>query len=441
MTKLMEKELFKKFMHYVVPSVVAMWVFTIYTMVDGMFVARGVGPSALAAVNIAMPFINFTFALGILFAVGASTVASIHKGKGEMQKANEVFTLSTITVFVVALVLTVVALLNLDFLAEMLGATDATREYVKDYLGVIILFDVFYMTAYNLEVLTKADGFPHIAIMTTSAGAVCNIVLDYFFVIVFQWGIAGAAWATGISQLLTFTIFLLRFLSKGSNFNFVKVKFQFARVAKLARIGSADSVTEFSVGAVIFMFNNTIIRVIGDDGVVIYTVIAYVSQLILMTMMGLNQGMQPLVSYYHGKEEKIIHKYILKMALMCAVICSLVAFLIGIIYPNPVVAAFIDSGKNPELFESAISAFKLFSFSFLPLGVVVILAGYCTALEKAKYAFTISICRGLIFVSISLVLMSILFGATGIWLSMAVSEGIALILAVYIYKNILVLKE
>lgn len=203
----------------------------------------------------------------------------------------------------------------------------------------------------------------------------------------------------------------------------------------MAKIGVADCVTEFSVGAIIFMFNNMLLRVSGNDGVVIYTVIAYVSQLVLMTMMGINQGMQPLVSYYHGKEDTAAHKYILRIALIAAGAASIAAFALGVLYPNPVVAVFIDRGADALLFENAVSAFKLFSFSFLPLGTVVILAGYFTALERAKSAMTISISRGLVLVMLSLVIMTMLFGEIGIWLSMAVSETIALILAVTMYKR------
>ena len=422
-------------MKYVVPSVAAMWVYTIYTMVDGMFVARGVGTTALAAVNVSMPFINTAFALGILFAVGASTKASIYKGQGDMEKANKVFTVSTVTVFSLALIVAIAALLNLERLAMMLGADETTLPYVKDYLGIIIPFVVCYMTSYNLEVLIKADGYPQKAIVTTLAGAATNIVLDYVFVMVFHWGIKGAAIATGISQLMTLSIFLAHFLSKKSGFSFVKIQWKFKEVVSMAKIGVADSVTEFSVGAIIFLFNNTLIRVSGNDGVVIYTVIAYVSQLILMTMMGINQGMQPLVSYYHGREEHKIHKYILRIALIVAGTASLAAFVWGVLYPNPVVAVFIDRGADALLYENAVNAFKLFSFSFLPLGIVVILAGYFTALERPKSAMTISICRGLVLVVISLIIMTMLFGEIGIWLSMGVSETIALILAVTMYKR------
>ncbi len=430
----LRNEIKRKFFSYALPSVAAMWVYTIYTMVDGMFVARGVSTTALAAVNIAMPLINTAFALGILFAVGASTKASICKGQDNQKEASRIFTTSTVTVFCLAWIVVMIAQLNLHRLALLLGATEGTIEYVEAYLRIIICFVPCYMTSYNMEVLIKADGFPKKAIMTTCVGAATNIILDYFFVIVFHWGIQGAAIATGISQVLTFTVFLSHFLSKKSYFKFVKIKWHIKEVLGFAKLGVADCVTEFSVGVIIFMFNNVLISVTGDRGVVIYTVIAYVSQLILMTMMGINQGMQPLVSFYYGRGEKAVHRYILRIALLSAGIASVASFAIGVIYPNPVVGVFIDPNLDMALYLDGVRAFKLFSCSFLPLGVVIILTGYFTALEKNKPAMTISMGRGLVFVTICLLLFAKLFGETGIWLSMGASETMALVLALVLYK-------
>lgn len=430
----LKTEIKRKFFSYALPSVAAMWVYTIYTMVDGMFVARGVSTTALAAVNIAMPLINTAFALGILFAVGASTKASICKGQDNQKEASRIFTTSTVTVFCLAWIVVILAQLNLHGIALLLGATEGTIEYVEAYLRIIICFVPCYMTSYNMEVLIKADGFPKKAIMTTCVGAVTNITLDYFFVMVLHWGIQGAAIATGISQVLTFTVFLSHFLSKKSYFKFVKIKWHIKEVLGFAKLGVADSVTEFSVGVIIFMFNNVLISVSGDSGVVIYTVIAYVSQLILMTMMGINQGMQPLVSFYYGRGEKAVHRYILRIALFSAGIASVLSFAVGVLYPNPVVAVFIDPSLDMELYLDGVRAFKLFSGSFLPLGIVIILTGYFTALEKNKPAMAISMGRGLVFVTICLLLFAKLFGETGVWLSMGASETMALVLALVLYK-------
>lgn len=428
-------EVKKTLLKYVLSSVAAMWVFTLYTMVDGMFVARGVGPDALAAVNLSMPLINTSFGISILFAIGASTRASIYKGREEYDKASHVFTMSTITVFVLSLIVTVICLLNLDTVSDILGATPQTKEYVMDYLRIILLFDVCYMTAYNLEVLVKADGYPQKAIFTPLIGAVMNIGLDYVFIMHFHWGIKGAAWATGISQLVTLIIFTQHFLSRKSGFKFIKIRYSVKEAIHTAKLGISDCVTELSMGAVIFLFNNALIRISGNDGVVVYTVISYVSQLILMTMVGLNQGMQPLVSFYYGRGELHIKNYIFRLSMIAAVFFSLLAFILGFSYPDPVVAMFIDPAENHELFLHGVSAFRLFSFSFIPIGLVVLISGYFTALEMPKSAMIISICRGLVFVVLALIVMALLFGETGVWLTMAVSETLSLVIALLLYKK------
>ena len=436
MTNLNKSYIKTKFFRYVMPSVAAMWVYTIYTMVDGIFVARGVGEDALAAVNLSMPVVNGAFALGILFAVGASTKASVYKGQGENRKADKVFTSSVLAIAIVGILVTACIMLFLDEVAAFLGATGETAEYVKQYLGIIVMFLPFYMTAYTLEVLIKADGFPQTAIKTCVAAACCNIVLDAVFVLVFHWGVAGAAVATGISQLMSFVVYLKHFLSSKSGFSMVKISLgEFKGAFLRTRLGIADCMTELSVGICIFVFNKVLLSISGNDGVVTYTVISYFSQLVLMTMMGINQGTQPLISYYHGKAQKSFCRYILRIALCCAGICSLIAFAIGLVYPNPIVSIYIDSAENPILFADSVSAFRMYSPAFLPLGIVITLMGYFTSIELPKSAMSISIGRGLIFTSIFVILFAFFFGVTGVWLAAAASEACALVLALTLYNK------
>lgn len=429
-----QKDIKSDFFKLAIPSVISMWVYTLYTMVDGMFVAKGVGETALAAVNISMPLINIAFGISILLAVGASTRASIYKGQNDKDNANKVFSASTITVFIIGVLFTLVTYFNLDFFAHLLGSSAETHEYVIDYLSVIVLFFPFYMTSYNLEVLIKADGHPRKAVTAILIGAFTNIVLDYLFVIQFGYGIKGAAVATGLSQLISFSIFFIHYLFNKKGFTFVKVKLNITELLSMAKIGIADSLTESSVASITFLFNHVLLSYIGNDGIVIYTVIMYVYQLVLMTMLGLNQGMQPLVSYYYGKKEPKSYQYILKIAFISAGIASIASFLLAILFPSPIVAMFI-SRDHLELFTHATHAFKLFAFSFLPLGFVIILYGYFTATQSINTAIIISISRGLIFVLFSLMIMPRLFGETGIWLALLLSESLSLLLALSLYKK------
>ena len=461
MTLQAKQSIKSRFLQYVLPSVAAMWVYTIYTMADGIFVARGVGEQALAAVNLCMPMINGAFSMGILFAVGASTRASIFKGRGDTQESNRVFTLGAMTVASIGLLATLTVLLLLPQLARLLGADADTLPYVKGYLGIIGLFLPFYMTSYYLEVLVKADGFPKLAIKTSIAGALTNIVLDAIFVLVFHWGIEGAAVATGLSQAMTFTIYLRHFLARrpsrkarasaangiaadverstpaaaNPGFTFVRVRWQPQAVVRFAKLGLADCVTELSIGLCIFVFNRTLLAVSGSEGVVIYTVISYFGQLVLMTMMGINQGSQPLISYYYGKGKSDFCSYIFRLALCCAGVCAIVAFVIGFFCPAPIVNIYIDHGTNPELYARGIRAFRLYAPAFLPQGIVIPMMGYFTSLELPKQAMSISLGRGMLFAICALLLLAFLFGEPGIWISAVVSETCTLILALLLYRH------
>ncbi len=461
MTLQAKQSIKSRFLQYVLPSVAAMWVYTIYTMADGIFVARGVGEQALAAVNLCMPMINGAFSMGILFAVGASTRASICKGRGDTQESNRVFTIGAVTVAAIGLLTALTATLLLPQLARLLGADAETLPYVKGYLGIIVLFLPFYMTSYYLEVLAKADGFPKLAIKTSIAGALTNIVLDAIFVLVFHWGIEGAAVATGLSQAMTFSIYLRHFLARtplrkaavsaangtaadatlstpaaaNPGFTFVRVRWQPQAVVRFAKLGLADCVTELSIGLCIFVFNRTLLAVSGSEGVVIYTVISYFGQLVLMTMMGINQGSQPLISYYYGRGKSDFCSYIFRLALCCAGVCAIVAFVIGFFCPAPIVNIYIDHGTNPELYARGIRAFRLYAPAFLPLGIVIPMMGYFTSLELPKQAMSISLGRGMLFAICALLLLAFLFGEPGIWISAVVSETCTLILALLLYRH------
>ena len=202
----------RQFLKFVIPSILSMLIFNLYTMIDGIYVAQFVGETALAAVNISIPYTNFIFAFSILFSVGTSTIVAIMKGQGDIQQANETFSKNTFFLSVCGIIITILARLFLEPLALFLGASSTTLPYVLDYLGILVWFSYFYIVSYSLEVLVKTDGFPLISTAGIITGAVTNIVLDGVFIMIFHMGIKGAALATGLSQVLTFTVFLIHFL-------------------------------------------------------------------------------------------------------------------------------------------------------------------------------------------------------------------------------------
>lgn len=431
-TKADSKSLRKKFIKYLLPSVSAMWVFSLYTMVDGIFVSRGVGPLGLAAVNISMPLVNLIFALSMLFSTGTSTIIAISLGEGNLKKANQIFTFTISFITIMSFALMALILFNLDYVATLLGATPSIINYVKEYLSIIIFFNGFFIVSYSLEVIVKTDGKPHLAIVGVSLSALLNIVLDYIFVMKLHLGVAGAAYATGISQVASTILFLAYFFGKNSRLKFTKFKFDFSILKRILCIGFPDSITELSAGLVLFLFNQTILGIVGEQGIITFGIIAYVNTLVLMTMVGITQGMQPLVSFYYGKKEEHNISSIFSMSFKTIIGSSIFIFILSFIAAPMIVGIFL--GDNSELIAYSIKTFRIYSFSFLILGFNVLLSGYFAALEKPVFATIISLARGLFFISISLFVLPNIFGEFGIWISALISEAICLVVSFFIYK-------
>lgn len=430
---LIKTNLIKQFAKYTIPSVSAMWVFSIYTMVDGMFVGQGVGEVALGAVNIAMPFINFIFALSVMFGVGVSTIVAIHIGKGELDKANQIFTFNTLFLLGMGIVITVICVLNAEKIAYFLGASSNNIAFVTQYLIIIMLFSSFFILSYSFEVMVKTDGFPILSTVGVILSAVCNIVLDYILVIKMDYGIQGAAIATGISQLALTLLLLFHFLSKRSTLKFVKVKIDFSIYKKIIPIGASDCIHEASSGFVIFIFNQVILSVLGDVGTISYTVLSYLNLFVLMSMIGISQGMQPLVSFYHGRGEKKVVSLFLRLAMLTGILASLIIFVCVQIFAPAIVSMFIT---DPIMASNTIPILRVFSFVFLLMGFNVILSGFFAAIERPKLAFAISFSRGILVICIAVFSLSFWFGAWGIWIAPFISESICFVLSLILYKKV-----
>lgn len=420
----------KQFFKFVIPSVVSMLVFNLYTMVDGIYVARFVGEHALSAVNISMPYVNFIFAFSILFSVGTSTVVAIFRGENNMKSANETFTRNTIFLTVCALIITLLALVFQNELALFLGASEVTLPYVHDYLGVLIWFTFFFIVSYSMEVLVKTDGFPKLATAAVSVGAVMNIVMDYVLVVHVGMGIRGAAIATGLSQVLTFTVFTIHFLGKRGTIHWCKTTMDLSVYKRIIPIGTADFITELSAGTIIFLFNHAILKHIGDNGVVTYTVITYIYNIVMMTFTGISQGMQPLVSFYRGRREENTCRLFLRYALYSTFAMSMLALAICLFMTPALVSIFIDASRA-ELFTYTVHAFRIYSLCYLVIGYNIVCSGYFAAVEKSGYSFAISLLRGFVLIAASIWIMGELFQGEGIWYATLVRESSTLVVSIW----------
>ena len=425
-----KQSLLKQFFHFSAATVASLMVFSLYSIVDGLFVARGVGEYAMTAVNLSVPFVNLLFSIAVIFAVGTSTIIAYLLGQKNAQSANKLFSQNLVTLAVIGVTISVLVLAFTEPLARLLGAEEVTLEYTIHYLQGLAPFAVCFMISYNLEVLVKTDGRPRLALVTVCVGCVTNCVLDYLAI--FHWGLGiwGAAAATGVSQLLTCIIYLTHFLGKRTTFHPVRFRMDWKIYRRLLPIGISDGLTELCNGLMIFLFNHTILRCIGTDGLVAYTIIAYANTLVINITMGVSQGSQPLISFQNGRGDGAAIGKLLRYGLraMCgiAAVCFTVLFLAA---PKLVAVYLPEAGA--EMLTFATDAFRRYSLCYLPVGFNIYIAGFLTAMERPLPAVSISTGRGLILQGSILLLLAAVLGGSSIWFAPVISEVLCLGLSVF----------
>lgn len=425
-----KQSLLKQFFHFSAATVASLMVFSLYSIVDGLFVARGVGEYAMTAVNLSVPFVNLLFSIAVIFAVGTSTIIAYLLGQKNAQSANKLFSQNLVTLAVIGVTISVLVLAFTEPLARLLGAEEVTLEYTIHYLQGLAPFAVCFMISYNLEVLVKTDGRPRLALVTVCVGCVTNCVLDYLAI--FHWGLGiwGAAAATGVSQLLTCLIYLTHFLGKHTTFHPVRFRMDWKIYRRLLPIGISDGLTELCNGLMIFLFNHTILRCIGTDGLVAYTIIAYANTLVINITMGVSQGSQPLISFQNGRGDGTAIGNLLRYGLrtMCgiAAVCFTVLFLAA---PKLVAVYLPEAGA--EMLTFATDAFRRYSLCYLPVGFNIYIAGFLTAMERPLPAVSISTGRGLILQGSILLLLAAVLGGSSIWFAPVISEVLCLGLSVF----------
>lgn len=410
-----------------------MIIFSLYSMVDGFFVSKYVGVEALSAVNLSMPFINIVFALGIIAAVGSQTMCGVFIGRKNYMKANKIFSFNIKTVTIFSIILTVLFYFNMDTIARLLGATEDLGPLVIDYLGHIVYFVPFLMISYNFEVMVKVDGFPRLAVATVITCGLSNVILDYVFVGLMGHGLAGAAVATGISQVISTVVYLIHFTAGKSNLEFVEVKFSFDTLKSIFSLGVGDFVSEVGIAMIVLFYNIFIIKFLGEKSIATFSVISYVNNLALTCFAGITQGTQPLLSYYYGKKDYDSLKKLFRLATAAIFVTGVVFLAASQLFPERIFRIFLDVDK--ETLSYSVESLRKFSISFMITGFNVLIAAVCVSFLKPKYSVTINILRSFVTIYLALFVLTMI-EPTLIWFASALSEGITLIFAYYFYRKL-----
>lgn len=430
---LLERDIKKMFFKYLIPSVGGMLGVSFYVLGDTMIVGRGIGSVGLAALNISIPMINVFNGLGLLFGIGASTVISISRGRGDDRQVNNIFTISIMLSIIFGIILTLIRVFFLDELCVLLGASTETFAMSRDYLGVIMSFSVLFLLNYTLTVLVRNDGDPNLAMWGMLTGSIINVVLDYVFIFIFNWGMWGAALATSISPMIGLIVLSIHFIKKKNHMKFSKIKLKFVLIKRIVSNGFASFIVELSAGIVIFIFNKVIINLTGDIGVSAYSIIANLSLIATAIFTGVGQAIQPIVSVNFGAEKMNRVYEAGRLAVFTSLTLGVVFYTLGILFPESLVKIF--SKGDRELLEITIVGIRIYFISFIFMGINIVMTTYLQSKEYSKISMYISLLRGVVFTVTLLLVLSRIFGIVGVWMTLPLAELLTLLVSVIFFKN------
>ena len=431
-----KKEILKTIFKYAIPNVISMWIFTLYTMIDGVFISRFVGSTALAGVNLSLPLINFIFSISIMIGVGSSTLIAIKFGENKYDDGNRIFTLATFLNLFLGIFISAIILFNIDIVINILGADKSqdVYKYVKEYLTIIVCFSVFYMSGYAFEIYIKIDGKPGYPAVCVLVGGLTNLLLDYIFVVIFHYGVTGAAIATGISQITSCTMLLFYIILKAKYIKFKKLtKISLKKIFKIFKTGFSEFLTEISSGILILIYNLVILRKLGVLGVSIFGTISYITSFITMTMIGFSQGIQPVISYYLGKKKYKNLKDILKISIISLGFLGVFCFIFVSLFSEYIGKIFF---KEQDMILYVKRVLKIYSLSYIAIGMNIFVSASFTAIKKVIYSAFTTFPRGILFNSILLLILPNIFGNNVIWIISFLSELLTIFICAYLLNKI-----
>lgn len=422
----------KKFIKYALPSAFAMFVSSLYVVVDGMFVGRGVGDLALAAVNLVMPFTIMLFGMATMFAVGGGALVSKHLGAGEKEEAVYLFRQVLEFLLLLSLLISIICVIFAEPLVKKLGATPNTLVLAKDYIRFYAMFCIPNILGIALNSFLRNDGGPRLAMVSTISGAITNIVLDYVMIFVLGMGIKGAAIATGLGQIVTIGILLPHFLLKKGDLSFGRVRLVGRDVLSFCKIGLPSFLAEVTFSVIILLVNQIIIRTMGDMGLAAFSIINYLTTNVYMVLLGIAVGVQPLISFNYGAKnpEQMIryHKLSNKASWVINSLFVLMFFIGG----RTLIGFFTN---DVEVIEMGYRGLNLFNLGFIVSGLNLNMTVYYQALELPRYSNWMCAFRSIIIFPICLFVGAFFFGEEGIWLSLIFSEVLSL-LAIKLMVNL-----
>ncbi|MGP5104810.1 MATE family efflux transporter, partial [Psychrobacter celer] len=380
---------YKQLLKYALPSIVMLVFTSIYMVVDGFFVSNYVGKTAFAAVNFIMPVIMIFGFVGFMFGSGGSALIAKTMGEGQSEKANQIFSLLIYTSIGLGVILSIVGVIFIRSIASALGAEGQMLEDCVTYGRIILMVLPATILQFEFNMLFAAAGKPMVGMYVIIAAGITNILLDWVLIILFPFGLKGAAVATAISQLVAAIVPLIYFSRKNSSLlQFTKTNFDTQVLLKTCTNGASELVTTLSMSIVGMLYNMQLLKLAGENGVAAYGVLMYVSLVFLTIFIGYSMGTAPIISYQFGAKNHTEVRSLLKKGMVIIAAFAVIMFSAAQLFAPLLSTLFV--GYDLELVAMTERAFELYSFSFLFAGFAIFGSAFFTALNDGLTSGTIS---------------------------------------------------
>ncbi len=426
---------YKRLLRFTIPSIIMMICTSVYSIVDGLFVSNYVGTTPFAALNLMMPLLMGISTVGFMIGTGGSALVAIKLGEGEREKANAYFSMLIYILIGIGLAVAVTAFLLMRPIAYAIGATDAMIEYCVLYGRILCVSLTGFMLQIAFQSFFIVAEKPELSLKMSLISGITNVILDYLFIVVFGWGLAGAGAATAAGEIIGGLGPILYFSRENNSLlRLGKPCFDGRVLLKTCTNGSSELMTNISSSFVNILYNYQLMRLAGEDGVAAYGVIMYVTFIFAAVNIGYSIGSAPVVSYNYGAGNQKELKNIFRKSVVAIGSAGITMTILAELLSYPMTRVFV--GYDPDLFAMTCRGFRLYALSFLLSGTNIWGSGFFTALGDGGVSALISFLRTLLFQVSMVLLLPVFLKLDGVWLAIVAAESLALfVTAVFLTRK------
>lgn len=433
MVHLNEHFTYKKIIKAVIMPIFMMVFTSVYSIVDGFFVSNYVNKTAFAALNLVFPTLMILGSIGFMMGAGGSALVAKSLGEGKKDEANKIFSGVVYATSIMGVTVTLLVVFFVKDISVLLGATEEMLPYCVTYARILVAGITLFMIQNLFQTFFIVAERPGLGFLITAAAGVTNIILDAVFIIVAKLGLAGAAYATVIGQFVGSVIPLIYFFSKKNpSLRLGKPTFAPHIILKTVTNGSSELLSNIAASIVSIVYNFQLLKFAGENGVSAYGIIMYTSFIFAAVFIGYAIGVAPIVSYNYGAQTHAELKNVLKKSLVLNAVSGAVMTVLSASLAKVLASIFVS--YDPELLSMTTTAIRIYSVSFIFMGINIFTSSFFTALNNGLISAIVSFSRTLVFQIGAVLLLPLAFGINGIWKAIIVAEGLAFVMdAIFIF--------